>query len=111
MLIEPTGPTRADDVATVQKAIKRAAGDTCATRRASRASTCRKCATPAGGCELCWGCRQHRGIAGLADLLVPLTFYAVAGTKSAARWCVITRTVRCVGCGCGIASSSIGWCG
>ena len=47
------------------------------------AVTCRACATPVHGFQLCWRCRQHQRIAGLADVVAPLT-YAVGSTESAA---------------------------
>lgn len=46
-------------------------------------STCRTCATPVRGYEFCWRCREHRTVAGLADVVAPLV-YVVGGTKSAA---------------------------
>jgi hypothetical protein len=45
--------------------------------------TCRVCATPVDGYQLCWRCRDHRHISGLAELVTPLT-YALDGTESAA---------------------------
>lgn len=45
--------------------------------------TCRVCTTPVDGYPLCWRCRAHRRIAGLADLVAPLC-YAVNGSDSAA---------------------------
>ncbi|MCW2626062.1 phosphoribosyltransferase [Mycobacterium sp.] len=45
--------------------------------------TCRVCATPVEGYPLCWRCRDHRRIGGLADLVAPLA-YALDGTESAA---------------------------
>jgi hypothetical protein len=45
--------------------------------------TCRVCATPVNGYPLCWRCRGHQGLSGLADLVVPLA-YAIDGTESAA---------------------------
>jgi hypothetical protein len=46
-------------------------------------STCRTCATPVRGFELCWRCRRHRKIAGIADAVAPLD-YAIGGTDSPA---------------------------
>ena len=45
--------------------------------------TCRVCATPVDGFELCWRCGQDQRITGLADVVAPLT-YAVGSTESAA---------------------------
>jgi hypothetical protein len=45
--------------------------------------TCRVCAAPVGGFGLCWRCAQHRRVAGVADVVAPLT-YAIADTPSAA---------------------------
>ena len=45
--------------------------------------TCRVCATPVDGYNMCWRCRDHRRIAGLADLVAPLA-YAVDDAESAA---------------------------
>ncbi len=45
--------------------------------------TCGVCATPVGGYPLCWRCRDHQRIEGLADLVAPLG-YAVDGSESAA---------------------------
>jgi hypothetical protein len=45
--------------------------------------TCRVCAAPVHGFDRCWRCEQARRIAGLADVVAPLT-YAIAGTPSAA---------------------------
>jgi hypothetical protein len=45
--------------------------------------SCRVCATPVDGYQLCWRCRDHQRISGLADLVAPLA-YALDGTESAA---------------------------
>jgi hypothetical protein len=45
--------------------------------------TCGVCATPVDGYRLCWRCRGHQRIDGLADAVAPLA-YALDGTKSAA---------------------------
>jgi hypothetical protein len=45
--------------------------------------TCRVCAAPVDGYELCWRCRDHQRISGLADVVAPLA-YAIDGTESAA---------------------------
>jgi hypothetical protein len=45
--------------------------------------TCRVCTTPVDGYPLCWPCRQHQRIAGVADLVAPLT-YALDSADSAA---------------------------
>lgn len=45
--------------------------------------TCRVCAGPVGGFDRCWRCDQDRRIAGLADVVAPLS-YAIAGTPSGA---------------------------
>jgi hypothetical protein len=45
--------------------------------------SCGVCATPVNGYPLCWRCRDHQRISGMADLVAPLA-YAVDGTKSAA---------------------------
>jgi hypothetical protein len=44
--------------------------------------TCRVCATPVDGYQLCWRCRDHQRIPGLADFVAPLA-YAIDGTESA----------------------------
>jgi hypothetical protein len=44
--------------------------------------TCRVCTAPVGGYALCWRCRDHQRVSGLADLVVPLA-YAIDGTESA----------------------------
>lgn len=53
-------------------------------RNAVRGSglTCVVCTAPVDGFPRCWRCEQHRRIAGLADLVVPLV-YAIGGTQSA----------------------------
>lgn len=45
--------------------------------------TCRVCATPVSGFEMCYRCRQHQRVGGVAGVVVPLT-YAVGCTESAA---------------------------
>jgi hypothetical protein len=40
------------------------------------------CATPVNGYPLCWRCRDHQRICGLADLVAPLS-YGIDGTESA----------------------------
>jgi hypothetical protein len=45
-------------------------------------STCHVCATPVNGYPLCWRCRDHQRICGLADLVAPLS-YGIDGTESA----------------------------
>jgi hypothetical protein len=45
--------------------------------------TCRVCVTPVDGYQLCWHCRDHQRMCGLADVVVPLA-YAIDGTESAA---------------------------
>lgn len=59
--------------------------------------TCRVCTAPVDGFYFCWRCRQHRQIAGAADVVAPLC-YAVAGTPSADLVCDYknhpARTVR-----------------
>jgi hypothetical protein len=49
----------------------------------ARARTCGVCAAPVAGFELCWRCRDHYRIAGVADVVAPLT-YAVGESDSAA---------------------------
>jgi hypoxanthine-guanine phosphoribosyltransferase len=44
--------------------------------------TCRVCTTPVQGFDRCWRCQQHGRIAGLADVVAPLT-YAIDNTQSA----------------------------
>jgi hypothetical protein len=46
------------------------------------ARTCGVCATPVDGHALCWRCRDHQRISGVADLVAPLA-YAIDGTESA----------------------------
>jgi hypothetical protein len=45
--------------------------------------TCRTCTAPVDGYQLCWRCRDHQRVCGLADLVAPLA-YALDGTESAA---------------------------
>jgi hypothetical protein len=45
--------------------------------------TCGVCAAPVDGFDRCWPCRQAARIAGVADVVAPLT-YAITGTRSAA---------------------------
>jgi hypothetical protein len=45
--------------------------------------TCRVCATPVDGFDLCWRCHEHRRIPGVADVVAPL-IYAIPDTDSAA---------------------------
>ena len=45
--------------------------------------TCRVCAAPVNNFRLCWRCREHRRIPGIADIVAPL-IYAVPETESAA---------------------------
>jgi hypothetical protein len=45
--------------------------------------TCGVCTTPVEGFDMCWRCRVHQRIEGLADLVAPLA-YAVDGSESAA---------------------------
>jgi hypothetical protein len=44
--------------------------------------TCRICTTPVDGFDCCWRCRQDQRIAGMADVVAPLT-YAIGNTQSA----------------------------
>jgi hypothetical protein len=46
------------------------------------ARTCGVCTTPIDGHPLCWRCRDHQRILGVADLVAPLA-YAIDGTESA----------------------------
>lgn len=45
--------------------------------------TCRVCAAPVRHFELCWRCREHQRLSGLADVVAPLA-YAVGGAQTAA---------------------------
>jgi hypothetical protein len=45
--------------------------------------TCRVCVTPVDGFELCWRCREHLRVDGVADLVAPL-MYAIDTSESAA---------------------------
>jgi hypothetical protein len=45
--------------------------------------TCRVCATPVDGFDLCWRCREHLRVGGVADLAAPL-MYAIDTSESAA---------------------------
>ena len=45
--------------------------------------TCRVCATPVDGFDLCWRCREHLRVGGWADLVAPL-MYAIDTSESAA---------------------------
>src|SRR5271163_303868 len=91
-------------------------------------TTCRVCAAPVDGFDHCWRCEQARRIAGVADVVAPLS-YAIAGTPSGALlrdyknhpvrsvresrsaiikelvWQGITRHERCIGCGAGLPVS------
>jgi adenine/guanine phosphoribosyltransferase-like PRPP-binding protein len=71
-----------DNVAKARAWLRREAGRYLRNVVRERGVTCRVCATPVDGFELCWCCRARRRIAGLADLVVPLT-YAIANTESA----------------------------
>jgi hypothetical protein len=51
--------------------------------------TCRVCGTPVGGFELCWRCREHQDIAGVADIVGPLT-YAIDDTE----WATVLRRYK-----------------
>lgn len=44
--------------------------------------TCRVCAAPVRGFDLCWQCAAHQRMPGTADVVAPLA-YAIAGTESA----------------------------
>jgi len=45
--------------------------------------TCRVCATPVDGFELCWRCREHLRVGAVADVVAPL-MYAIDTSESAA---------------------------
>jgi hypothetical protein len=78
-----TGSDVIDDVAAVRGALASAAGGYLRNVVREQGVTCRVCTTPVHGFDLCWRCRQHRRIAGLADVVAPLT-YAIGDQPSAA---------------------------
>ena len=45
--------------------------------------TCRVCTAPVDRFQLCWRCREHRRVAGVANLVAPL-MYAIDNSESAA---------------------------
>ena len=71
-----------DDTAEVRGALIAAAGGYLRNVVREPDVTCRICATPVDGFDCCWRCRQDRRIAGLADVVAPLT-YAIGSTQSA----------------------------
>ena len=121
-------PSRRRDTTQVRDALVRAAGGYLRNVIRQPQITCRVCAAPVGGFDGCWRCEQARHIAGVADVVAPLT-YAIAGTPSAALvrdyknhpahsvrnshsavinwlvWLGITRHERCIGRAAGLAVS------
>jgi hypothetical protein len=117
-------PPPLGDTARVRRALLHAAGGYLCNVIREPKITCRVCAGPVDGFERCWRCEQARRIAGVADVVAPLT-YAIAGTPSAAlvrdyknhpvrkmresrsaliNWLVglgITRHERCIGAAAG----------
>jgi hypothetical protein len=71
-----------DDTAEVRGALIAAAGGYLRNVVREPDVTCRICATPVDGFDCCWRCRQDQRIAGLADVVAPLT-YAIGSTQSA----------------------------
>src|ERR1700736_827158 len=71
------------DVAAVRRALIQSAGEYLRNAIRDPTVTCRVCAAPVDGFELCWRCQQAHRIAGVADIVAPLT-YAIAGSPSAA---------------------------
>ena len=76
-------PTRRGDTAEVGGELLRVAGGYLRNVIRQPRITCRVCAAPVDGFDRCWRCAQARHIAGVADMVAPLT-YAIAGTPSAA---------------------------
>jgi hypothetical protein len=76
-------PSRRGDTAPVRDALVRNAGGFLRNMIRQPKITCRVCAAPVDGFDRCWRCEQARRIAGVADVVAPLT-YAIAGTPSAA---------------------------
>ena len=76
-------PLRRGDTAQVRRALVEAAGGYLRNVIREPKITCRVCAAPVDGFDRCWRCEQARHLAGVADVVAPLT-YAIAGTPSAA---------------------------
>ena len=76
-------PSRRGDTTQMRDTLVRAAGGYLRNVIRQPRITCRVCAAPVRGFDRCWRCAQARHIAGVADVVAPLT-YAVAGTPSAA---------------------------
>ncbi|MCW2653596.1 MAG: hypothetical protein QOE41_4136 [Mycobacterium sp.] len=66
----------------VRKALAAAAGGYLRNVVREPGVTCEVCTTPVDGFARCWRCQQHQRIAGVADVVAPLT-YAIGGTQSA----------------------------
>jgi hypothetical protein len=75
-------PTLADDIADARAALQGAAGGYLRNVVREPNVTCRVCATVVDGSPYCWRCGRHRRIAGLADVVAPLT-YAIGDTEAA----------------------------
>jgi hypothetical protein len=121
-------PSQRGDTTQVRSELLRAAGGYLRNVIRQPKITCRVCAAPVRGFDRCWRCAQARRIAGVADVVAPLT-YAVAGTPSAALvrdyknhparsvrerhgavinwlvWLGITCHERCIGRAAGLAVS------
>jgi hypothetical protein len=76
-------PSRRGDTAQMRDTLVRAAGGYLRNVIRQPQISCRVCAAPVRGFDRCWRCAQARRIAGVADVVAPLT-YAVAGAPSAA---------------------------
>ncbi|TDO06548.1 hypothetical protein EV580_6648 [Mycobacterium sp. BK086] len=71
-----------DRVASVQRLLTSTAGGYLHNVVRDAGRTCSICTTPVDGYPTCWRCSQSASLAGVADLVVPLT-YAIAGQQSA----------------------------
>jgi hypothetical protein len=119
--LEPLPP---GDTAQMRRSLLHAAGGYLRNVIREPKITCRVCAGAVHGFDRCWRCEQARRIAGVADVVAPLT-YAIVGTPSATlvrdyknhparkvreshgaliNWLVglgITRHERCIGAAAG----------
>jgi len=76
-------PLVGGDPARVRAAVATAAGGYLRNVIRQPGVTCTVCADPVRGFDRCWRCAQLRRVAGVADVVAPLT-YAIAGTPSGA---------------------------
>jgi hypothetical protein len=70
-----------DRVADITRALAVSAGGYLRNPVRTQHVTCGTCATPVRGYDLCYQCNRVRSIAGIADLVVPLT-YGIEGEQS-----------------------------